>query len=371
VLTAVEVEGFKRFHSVRLALAPLTVLTGLNGSGKSSLVQAILLAQEAATRRGDTLRLNGPFGLELGTAEDVLNWESRAPIRLRFEGTGHQVSEWGLTVPSEDAMYLHVDGAPGSGLMAFGGAARAFTYLSAERLGPRGVAATSPLAEGELEVGVHGEFCAHVLDVLGGKLMEHTGRSHPSQDQATSRLLKYEVERWLGEVARPVEINGERVAGSTVAELRYRTGGGEWVRATNMGFGVTYALPIILAGLIAVPDGILLVENPEAHLHPAGQSRMGTFLAWLAGRGVQAVIETHSDHVLNGIRRAVAEFAYLGAADACIHWFGGLDADGEAGIETLAMGEAGSLSDWPRGFFDQYQTDVAALGRLRRARTHR
>ena len=74
MLTAVEVDGFKRFPSVRLAFAPLTVLTGLNGSGKSSLVQAILLAQEAATRRGDTVRLNGPFGLELGTAEDVLNW---------------------------------------------------------------------------------------------------------------------------------------------------------------------------------------------------------------------------------------------------------------------------------------------------------
>lgn len=368
MLTAVEINGFKRFATIRLALAPLTVLTGLNGSGKTSLIQAMLLAQEAATRRGTSLRLNGPFGLELGTAEDVLNWNSRPPIRLRFEGAGGQESEWLLGVPAEDAMYLDVNGRPASGLKAFGGAPRAFTYLSAERLGPRGFAATSPLAASELEVGVHGEYCAHVLAVLGDKPMEHVERSHPSYELATPRLLKYEVEQWLCEIARPVEVSGERVAGSTIAELRYRTEGSAWVRATNMGFGVTYALPIILAGLIAEPGGILVVENPEAHLHPAGQSRMGVFLAWLAGRGVQTLVETHSDHVLNGIRRAVAEFAFVTAADTSIHWFGGFE-DGDADrVATLAIGEAGTVSDWPRGFFDQYQMDVASLGRIRRIR---
>ena len=368
MLTAVEIDGFKRFANIRLALAPLTVLTGLNGSGKTSLIQAMLLAQEAATRRGPSLRLNGPFGLELGTAEDVLNWNSRPPIRLRFEGASGQVAEWLLGVPAEDAMYLDVNEPPASDLKTFGGDPRVFTYLSAERLGPRGFAATSALAASELEIGVHGEYCAHVLGVLGSKPLENVERSHPSYEPASPRLLKYEVEQWLSEIARPVEVSGERVAGSTIAELRYRTDGGAWVRATNMGFGVTYALPIILAGLIAERDGILVVENPEAHLHPAGQSRMGVFLAWLAGKGVQMLVETHSDHVLNGMRRAVAEFAFLSAGDTAIHWFGGFE-DGDADrVATLAIGEAGTVSDWPHGFFDQYQRDVASLGRIRRTR---
>jgi len=371
MLTAIGVEGFKRFAAIELALKPLTILTGLNGSGKTSLIQAILLAQEAATRRGTTLRLNGAFGLELGTAEDVLNWDTEPPINLSFAGAGGQKSEWHFGVPSEDAMYLNVDGPKGSGLKAFSGLPRAFTYLSAERLGPRGFAVTSPLAESELEVGVQGEYCAHVLCLLGDKPMEHIERSHPSYESSTPRLLKYEVEQWLSEIARPVEVSGERIAGSTMAELRYRTEGSAWVRATNMGFGVTYALPIILAGLIAEPGGILLVENPEAHLHPAGQSRMGVFLAWLAGKGVQALVETHSDHVLNGIRRAVAEFAFLSADDSLVHWFGGFE-DGDADrVVTLAIRESGTVSDWPRGFFDQYQMDVASLGRLRRSRPQR
>ena len=79
------------------------------------------------------------------------------------------------------------------------------------------------------------------------------------------------------------------------------------MRPTNMGFGVSYALPVITAGLLAPAGSLLVVENPEAHLHPAGQSRVGRFLAHLAASGVQVVAETHSDHVLNGVRLAAVE----------------------------------------------------------------
>ncbi len=194
--------------------------------------------------------------------------------------------------------------------------------------------------------------------------------SHPSYEAPSPRLLKYEVEQWLSEIARPIELTAERAPNATIAELRFRSPGGSSVRPTNMGFGITYALPIILAGLIAQTGGLLLVENPEAHLHPAGQSRIGTFLAWLAGRGVQTVIETHSDHVINGIRRGIAEYGYLAHGSAVVHWFGSIASEDvtDPTIHTLAIGEFGTVSEWPKGFFDQYQLDVASLGRLRRAR---
>ncbi len=367
MITKAEIRGFKRFAHERFAIAPLTVLAGLNGSGKTSLLQSVMIAAEASKTRSVAISLNGPFGLELGTAEDVLNWETRSPIEIAFEATTGTAT-WQLTVPSEEALYLEIAERPVDLPKAFSGTPRAFTYLSAERLGPRGFSAASPLPEAELEVGVKGEFCAHVLSVLGDRLIESVDRSHPLYAPAPPRLLKYEVEQWLSEIARPIEITGERASGATVAELRFRAPGSAWVRSTNMGFGITYALPIILAGLIAEKGGLLVVENPEAHLHPAGQSRMGVFLAWLAGNGVQVLIETHSDHVINGIRRAVAEHNYLDAASALLHWFGD-DGDGHEGplFSTLAIGESGNLSDWPKGFFDQYQIDVAALGRIRRS----
>jgi predicted ATPase len=363
----VQIKGLKRFRDSRIALAPLTVLTGLNGSGKSSLIQAIFLAREASTTESTSLQLNGPFGLQLGTAIDVLNWDSEGPIEITLNDAGLGHARWVFGIPAEDALYLDILEKPANPPPAFRSRPRIFTFLSAERLGPRGTSMTSALPDDELEVGRQGEFCAHVLSVLGDRILEHTERSHPLHENPSPRLLKYEVEQWLSEFSQPIEVTGERLQSSTVAELRYRFPGGSWVRSTNMGFGITYALPIILGGLIAESGSLLIIENPEAHLHPAGQSRMGIFLAWLASRGVQVVVETHSDHVLNGIRRAVAEHAYLDANMAAVHYFGGGESaeDGQVFV-PLAFSERGSLSSWPSGFFDQYQIDVASLGQVRR-----
>jgi predicted ATPase len=365
----IHIKGFKRFADERLALGPLTVLTGLNGSGKSSLIQSIFLAREAATGRGSSLRLNGPFGLQLGTAVDVLNWVSEGPIEVTINDTVGGAAFWRFGIPGEDALYLDILASPETLPPAFRPIPRAFTFLSAERLGPRGASITSAVPDFDLEVGREGEYCAHVLSVIGDRLPLHVERAHPLHDDPSPRLLKYEVEQWLSELSQPIEVTGERLQGSTVAELRYRLPGGTWVRSTNMGFGLTYALPIILGGLIAEPGGLVIVENPEAHLHPAGQSRMGVFLAWLAGHGVQVIVETHSDHVLNGMRRAVAEHRYIDANSVAVHYFGGSIADSHGRVfEPLSFTAGGSLSAWPSGFFDQYQIDVASLGQVRRRR---
>lgn len=366
MITEIEISGLKRFKNERFKLAPLSVLTGLNGSGKTSMIQAILLAAEASAAKSSSLSLNGPFGLELGTAEDVLNWESSSPIKIVIHGQSGEAACWRFSVPSEDALYLEIIEKPKETPKVLSGNARMFTYLSAERLGPRGYTAVSPVHEDELEVGVHGEFCAHVLTVLGDQVIKNNGRSHPLHTSPSPRLLKYEVEQWLSEIARPIEVTGRRASNSIVAELMFRTPGSTWVRSTNMGFGISYALPIVLAGLVAEPSSVILIENPEAHLHPAGQSRMGVFLAWLAGRGVQIIVETHSDHIINGMRRAVAEHHYLDSASAVIHWFGSTNEWENFEPFSLSISEGGALSSWPKGFFDQYQIDVSTLGSIRR-----
>jgi predicted ATPase len=303
--------------------------------------------------------------MELGTGQDVRNWKSDDFIEFHLVSESQAVSTWKFGVPSDDALYLTVEQKPERPPPAFSAQPRAFTYLCAERLGPRSVLGASPLPAEELEVGARGENCAQILAALGDKLIEDKNRLHPDREENAAALLKYEVERWLREIARPVEIDAERYAASSVTALRFRSPGGEWVRAPNMGFGVSYALPVILAGLIAPVGGLFIVENPEAHLHPAGQSRMGVFLAWLAGRGVQVVVETHSDHVLNGIRRAIGEHMFLSHDKASLHFFESLN-DNEPEVQQLSFTSIGGITHWPRGFFDQYQIDVAKLGQVRR-----
>jgi predicted ATPase len=358
VIAELRVQGFKRFSDQRLALAPLTVLAGLNGAGKTSVVQSLLVIRQAIAN--GVVQLNGPYGLELGTAADVSNWMGSEEIRFTVQQDGRS-SELILTWSAEDSMYLSAHAPPNLPPISISTAPGAFTYLSPERLGPRGTYFAAALPPEHLEVGCRGEHCAQLLAERGNKPISDPQRRHPESDGPS--FLKYEVERWLSDIARPVEIDAVRLAGSTVYGLNFRDPEGTYVKATNMGFGVTYALPVILAGLVAQTGGLLIVENPEAHLHPAGQSCIGMFLAWLAGKGVQVLVETHSDHVLNGIRLAIGERKFLPASEAIVQFFSGAT---QAEVEQLSFTAVGGISHWPRGFFDQFVIDTASLGRVRR-----
>ena len=134
MIISITISGFKRFMHERFVMAPLTVLTGLNGSGKTSLLQSVLLATEASSRKSASLRLNGPFSLELGTAEDVLNWDSSSPIEISVAASGTETGAWRFAVPSEDALYLDIMSRPEEPPKSLSGEPRALTYLSAERL---------------------------------------------------------------------------------------------------------------------------------------------------------------------------------------------------------------------------------------------
>lgn len=351
------IKGFKRFKEMPLSMKPLTVLTGLNGAGKTSVIHALLLMREAT--KNPIVMLSGPFDLQLGTAEDVVNWDSDGVMEFRAEENGAQFN-WILNIPADEARYLTASIRPNPLPYAFQSIPRGFTYLSAERLGPRGSVAASACPPDDLEIGVRGEYSAQIIDTTGGK-PGLPDRRHPDADEAS--LLKYEIERWLGELTRPIALEAVHHAGADAYALRFLIPSeGQWVRAPNMGFGISYALPIVIAGLTAARGGLLIVENPEAHLHPAGQSRMGVFLAWLASKGVQVVVETHSDHVLNGIRRAIGENTLLSPEDAVVQFFDSADTT----IQELHFTACGGVSHWPKGFFDQYQIDIMALGRLRR-----
>ena len=133
--------------------------------------------------------------------------------------------------------------------------------------------------------------------------------------------------------------------------------------ATNVGFGITYALPILVSGLTVPEGGMLLVENPEAHLHAKAQSNMGYFLARMAAAGVRVIIETHSEHIVNGIRRMIVEGKTdMLHDDMTIYFF--QNKNGEKNIMEITMDDMGNLSEFPVDFFDQVRQDMSELMKL-------
>ena len=372
MIAKIRLENFKRFRDLTLKSEALTVLTGANGAGKTSVLHSLLLARQMARQPDRShVELNGVDTLELGGAEDVINREASDDLAavevLDCQGRNRR---WSFrATDSDDARTLNAivvdrpDDDPG----ALAGPAPQFSYLCAERLGPRDALGASAADVAELDVGSRGEFVAQVLESFGRSQVSG-GRIEGSSAEIQLASLLHQTESWIAKIVRPTQIDAEWFPNTSITRLRFKTPGlrTEWTRAPNAGFGISYALPIIVAALRAEVGGLLLVENPEAHLHPAGQSLIGGFLARVAADGVQIFLETHSDHVLNGIRVAVANRkAALSPEQTVVHFFRAEDDEGPV-LESMELSRTGQLSAWPAGFFDQAQVDLAALASTRR-----
>jgi predicted ATPase len=218
-------------------------------------------------------------------------------------------------------------------------------------------------------VGTQGEFTAQVLALREREQVREALRHPDTERRGGVTYLGKQVELWLGDLVPGLELRAQSFQGTNSVALRMRRSSStlDWLRPTNMAFGVSYALPIIVAGLLSPPGSLFLIENPEAHLHPSGQSRIGRFLARLAATGVQVVVETHSDHVLNGIRLAVATREHpITPEQVVIHHFDAQPAPGSRSTE-ISVTPTGGLSTWPKGFFDQSEQDLALLVKARRS----
>lgn len=372
MIAEIGLENFKRFRDLTLKSANLTVLTGANGAGKTSVLHSLLLARQMA-RHPDRqyVELNGVDTLELGAPEDVVHRDAiDEVVAIEVAEANGKRRRWSFraTRTSEKrTLNAAVVDRPREYPGALTKPAPKFCYLCAERLGPRDVLGASAADATELDVGPRGEFVAQVLASLDRSRVS-AGRVESSSPQKQVPSLLHQTESWMGRIVRPTQIDAEWFPNTSVTRLRFKSPNlrAEWTRAPNAGFGISYALPIVVAALRADVGGLLFVENPEAHLHPAGQSRIGGFLAQVAADGVQIFLETHSDHVLNGIRVAVADgSAALRPEQVLIHFFRAED-DGSPVLQSMELRRTGQLTAWPAGFFDQTQIDLAALAGTRR-----
>jgi predicted ATPase len=361
VIRRLIVKGFKRLESETLEFRDLTILAGLNGAGKTSAIHALLLVRHAWARQDGTAELNGPFGMELGWFQNVVNSAVDGGFTIAIEDGSGDSTSWKFE-EGDTELYARVAQSGGRVSPFSKAKARGFQYLSAERNGPRMTQKAAPLPIEMLEVGFTGEYVAQVLDRLGSAAVPKARRV-ASDEVEELALVKAQTERWLSRITRHIEIDTASFAGTDVVALQFRTDGASpWVRPTNMGFGISYALPVVVAAMTAAEGGLIIVENPEAHLHPAGQSEMGTFLARMAAAGLQIIVETHSDHVLNGIRLGISEHRALSSSNAIVHFF----SDQAEIVQPLVFTPTGGMSDWPAGFFDQYRLDVQRLTMARR-----
>ncbi|HCS93051.1 MAG TPA: DUF3696 domain-containing protein [Chromatiaceae bacterium] len=362
---------FKCFERLDLPLAPLTLLSGANASGKSTVLQALVLLHQTMREQEWSTRLilNGN-SVQLGTVLDVVDQvHGRRQLKIGLVAGSSSV-HWVFNGDRDD-MSMAMEQVRLNGQEAANpttsrhllpldlydrGASlaarlRDLTYITAERVGPREIY----LLEDRLAAPVVGSRGEHTLSVL------HKVRSDPIRDELIVEGIPptglQQIEARMGQFFPGCRLDIQLISQANAVTLGIRTSDDtDFHRPVNVGFGLTQVLPIVVAGLCATQEAIVLLENPEVHLHPSGQARMGAFLAELAASGVQVIVETHSDHVLNGIRRAV-KAGILSPGQACLHFFrprvGELDQ-----VVSPTLDATGNVDVWPEGFFDQFDKDM-------------
>ncbi|MCC3434073.1 MAG: DUF3696 domain-containing protein [Oscillatoriales cyanobacterium] len=375
MITSLHLLNFKPFANQLLQFKKLTLFSGLNSTGKSSVMQSLLLLRQSYQQgllpeKG--LALNGYF-VNIGTARDALFEGAKEDfIGFGIVWENNNKATWRFKYDREVDV-LNIDSEPVSSEVyksnLFG---NDFHYLQAERLGPRPFNEMSDYQVRQLgQLGIKGEYAAHFLAINARATIPNSNLSHPdvklkrqnlAQNANKSMDLIDQVEAWMGEISPGTRLKIDAKSDVDLMSFQYSYGDSNPYRATNVGFGISYTLPIIVAALASTPGTILLIENPEAHLHPKGQVKMGELLALAASGGVQVVIETHSDHVLNGIRLAV-HGGKLDPKDVQLHYFQRQNQEQQAMTEVISpkIDRNGRIDRWPDGFFDEWDNSLEIL----------
>lgn len=378
MLRNLHIEGFKCFEKIDIELRQLTLLSGENSGGKSSAIQSlVLLAQHMQTREwGRNLLLDSP-DLPLGTVADVLNQQS-APKRLSLGlTTGDETISWSFLADDRRSLSVNLDNVSIDGRQFKVTAATKIRHLlpadletvnesavvrdllrlswiTAERTGPRELL---PLKdEGDhTQVGHRGEWAAGILHWHGETEV------HPALWLAEfPPTLFHQTRAHMQALFPGCDLRVTPVEGVNAVALRFRLDNkSDFRRPQNVGFGLSQLFPVIVAILFAGAGDCVLIENPEVHLHPRAQQSIGELIARVAATGVQVILETHSDHVLNGVRLAVKR-GLIDHENVVIHFFG--QVGGIAGSLLSPVIDAdGRLDTWPDGFFDQLDVALSDL----------
>lgn len=373
MLKILEIRNFKCFLHYDLELESLTLLTGFNGAGKSSSLQPLLLMAQALREapRTTILSLNGDL-THLGSAGDVVAEDASDEMVLGFADDGYEKAAWNF---AHDRTLERGELRLISSRFSFGESSKAIwapegeahsllrairnvIFVGATR-GAHGEAQPLPdsasIAPGD--VGAEGQWAGYWYARLADDPVPKE-RRHPTESRET---VRGQVDAWMSELFPNARVNAERLTGLMLTKTSFALdGGNELRRPANVGYGLSYAFPIIVALVCCEPGQIIIIDSPEAHLHPRAQSAMGGVLAHFAARGVQIIVESHSDHLVNGVRLAVREKT-VAAEGVAIHFFGGERGDKGRRSKKIDVRPDGTLEDWPGGFFDQAMTDLLRL----------
>lgn len=371
MLTKIDIEGFKSIENESLKLAPLTILSGVNSSGKSTVIQALLLL----------LRFSMPVN-QFSLQKLIVPYSNPRDIRNKF--TNQPDTSIGVKIEGNELIEqlgLNTKESEHGGTTIFRGMAKPtqnvvakiesgdeyysskppvvyyyeqtdeeyfaqpeLFYLNANRIGPQAVTQKS-----DTKVGENAELLFGYFDKIKGKTLPN-GLVKFSD----SKTIGYQVSQWISFISGSnIELKTESLESNEV-NVTFDSDGLKDISPFNLGAGISYLAKVVIICLIAKKNDLVIIENPEIHLHPKAQASLGVFFSFIANNGIQLIIETHCEHLINKVAYQIYNDE-MNENDAVIHYKSSV----KYPFETLKIDENGEFNNsnnklvsFPKGFFD-------------------
>ncbi len=369
MIETVSLQNFKCFSEKQdIRLAQISILYGHNGRGKSSLSQALLLIGQSMKERNDLDQLSIVGELvKLDTFSDIRTANSKKEEVKFWINTDRENVEMGfspypnkpqlgrlstLLYNGEDRFVVQTtqtaEATDESRKVAFSTSdisvfqqLKSVVYISAGRLGPiNDVMRNDSLPPNN--IGTRGENLLNALSHQTTEFVDYVGH-------LLSRILGGAAVKILDSKATRLEL------------MLNSRDGSDLFHPVNVGFGYSYVLPVIVGTLLAEKGSLVIIENPEAHLHPGAQSRIIEFLIEQSiKRDLQLIIETHSDHVVNGMRISMKK-GVIKPSDSIIQHFAYAEQETSPEITCITCDANGNLSDYPDDFQDEWTSQMLEL----------
>lgn len=368
--------NFKSHKDTKLPLKNLTVLSGQNGVGKSSVIQSLLLLRQSyqKNRIDKVLELNSPLCF-IGKSNDAIyrfpNEEFENQVGFVISNEEIECSWIFENSENNSSTYLNRvnDLADSEGFENISLFTNNFQYLSAYRNIEYLV--DDYAVEFQKQISINegkGELVAQFLNEYGKKIKVIDSLKHPSEEDP---FLLSQVSAWEKEISNNINVipvkHGDGYDIKYSFDTENSIGPIDELNKKNVGFGLSYVLPIIVAILSAEKDALLLLENPEAHIHPYGISKLTELICLAAEAGIQLVIETHSDHIINGVLVQSKIFEEskrtkgISRDNVKIYFFNRNEEEHKTIPVEINVIEGGRTEKRVEGFFDQIGKDLRKL----------
>ncbi|WP_413737982.1 DUF3696 domain-containing protein [Sodalis sp. RH21] len=414
MITRLKLDNFKAWRaSGDISLKPVTLLLGENSTGKSSVLQSLLLMKQTAASPDRTVQLNlggdevndfvdmGSFedlmtqnpkkrkvGIELDTVHDE-NYcyfaveygqdSKKSPVVEEMKLSANAESWFRLARTERSAFSLYLPGEIRTSLKSRSFAPERGIAFSAE--------AIAALGESGQQVQDLSLQLRRELDAISylGPLRNKPRRTYPwnrtrpgiigedgsnaiyallasaqAKKNEDSNDIVTNVSRWLKKMKIADRLEVKQLGAGNYSVMIHRDGVVANLR--DVGIGISQVLPVLVLAYFAPAYSTVILEEPEIHLHPQAQSFLAElFLEVSKTRHVQFIVETHSEHLFRRMQTLVAKRKAM--PNQCALYFVARNKS-DAVLKTLEMDSLGRLSNWPNNFFGDVTGEVREQAKL-------